>query len=702
MRSDYLAFKRATNASLLGIVFQLVLGVILLVYGSQAGDHAAMTISGFVLTGLLAWTTLALVFDQHRRERIESIEAENFASEDLATSSVFEEGAGDLRVQAKRLAVMHRLLVPTVSVLIGGLLAGLGIWRFISARAVMKDDLAWMGSDGPGIAIGLGGAAVGFIFARFISGMAKVESWQNLRGGAAFAVGSSLFSVALVVAKLANLAGTDIVLQIITIGIPAAMIVLGAEVFLNFVLEVYRPRKAGEVARPAFDSRLLGLVAAPDRIAESISDAINYQFGFDVSSSWFYRLLSRWFVGLIELGLAVLWGLTALQVVEPHQRGLVLRLGAPQQEAGPGLLIKAPWPIDTVMIPEYIREDADGKRTIEYTSTGVRRLDLGADMIRDGRTVLWASSSAARDRNYFLVQPSAIAGAGVDDDGPSFGEGFSLAAVEIPVYYSVKPGELQNYITLGPDAEMRHEILRAAGQRAVLGYLGGLRIDSLIGGRRQEVADELTRVVSDAFDALNPDPETGEPMGAGVEVLSVSVAGARPPQNVAKAFEHIVEANQKRAARIAAAEKEAIEKLAEVIGGEAQAREVVKALEAHDALERRGADQGEILASEVALRELIERSGGKAAQVIATARSDRWDRHMGERTRSVRYDGQIDAFRAAPDIFRARAYFDTLVESLADARVIVTGPEVENLHIRFDAQDTNLSDGIFGPEVEGE
>ena len=703
MRSDYLAFKRATNASLLGLVFHLVLGVILLIYGAQGGDHAAMSAGGFVLVGILAWLTLALTFDQHRRERIEAIEAENFASEDLTASSVFEEGAGELRVQAKRLAVMHRLLVPSISVVIGALLGGLGIWRFISARALLEQGGSLEGSHGWGIAIGLGGAAVGFIFARFVSGMAKVESWQNLRGGAAFAVGASLFSAALVIAKFADLAGTDIVLRIIALSIPAAMVVLGAEVFLNFVLEVYRPRKAGEIARPAFDSRILGLVAAPDRIAESISDAINYQFGFDVSSSWFYRLLSRWFVGLIVLGIAVLWGLTSLQVIEPHQRGLVLRLGDPRDvEAGPGLLVKAPWPIDSVVIPEYIRETEDGEKVVERTSTGVRRLDLGADMIRDGATVLWASSAAARDRNFFIVQPSLYAGAASEDGEPTFGEGFSLAAVEIPVYYSVRPGELQNYITLGPDAETRHEILLATGQRAVLQYLGGLRIDQLVGGRRASVAEDLKQVLADAFATLNPDPETGEPRGAGVEVMSVNVAGARPPQNVAKAFEHIVEANQKRAARIANAEKEAIKKLAEAIGGEEQARAVVEALDAHDALEQGGADEVEIRASEVALRELIERSGGAAAQALASARSMRWDRHMGERTRAVRYSGRIDAYEAAPDIFRARAYMDALVESLADSRVIVTGAEVDNLRIRFDAQDTNIASELFDPEVEGE
>ncbi|MGC8159923.1 hypothetical protein ACP3WZ_25700, partial [Salmonella enterica] len=81
--------------------------------------------------------------------------------------------------------------------------------------------------------------------------------------------------------------------------------VFGVEVFVNFVLDIYRPRKAGESPRPAFNSPLLGLVASPETVARSINEAINYQLGYDVSGTWLYRLLSRAAAPLILGGLLI-------------------------------------------------------------------------------------------------------------------------------------------------------------------------------------------------------------------------------------------------------------------------------------------------------------------------------------------------------------------------------------------------------------
>ena len=43
-------------------------------------------------------------------------------------------------------------------------------------------------------------------------------------------------------------------------------------------------------------------IAEPGRIGSSIADALNYQFGFEVSKTWFYQLLSRACVPLIIFG----------------------------------------------------------------------------------------------------------------------------------------------------------------------------------------------------------------------------------------------------------------------------------------------------------------------------------------------------------------------------------------------------------------
>jgi hypothetical protein len=102
MKADYLSYQRATSRSLLGLVIQLVLGLVLLLYGLFGADKAAQTAAAYVLLGVPVWLSLAILFDQHRRERIEAIEAEAFAASDAAASSVFEQSGDDLRVAAGR------------------------------------------------------------------------------------------------------------------------------------------------------------------------------------------------------------------------------------------------------------------------------------------------------------------------------------------------------------------------------------------------------------------------------------------------------------------------------------------------------------------------------------------------------------------------------------------------------------------------
>ena len=76
------------------------------------------------LVGVFVWLVLLLLFDQHRRERLEAMEAEALAGEGAA--SVFEEGAADLRLASKRLQTWYRFVLPISSILIGAALVGLG------------------------------------------------------------------------------------------------------------------------------------------------------------------------------------------------------------------------------------------------------------------------------------------------------------------------------------------------------------------------------------------------------------------------------------------------------------------------------------------------------------------------------------------------------------------------------------------------
>ena len=118
----------------------------------------------------------------------------------------------------------------------------------------MSPNLGWA------VAIGVGLAVVSFIFSRFTAGMAKQPVWRNLRGGAAWTAGNALLLLVVAASAALRYLGNDVAAEAVAWVVPVFEFVLAAEIVLNFVLWLYRPRIPGE-ARAPFDSRLLSLLA---------------------------------------------------------------------------------------------------------------------------------------------------------------------------------------------------------------------------------------------------------------------------------------------------------------------------------------------------------------------------------------------------------------------------------------------------------
>ena len=128
MKSDYLTYRRAANVSLFGLALQVLLGAGLLIFSVLTKDHAAASAAAFAGFAALGWLALAIVYDQHRRERIEAMEAESLAASQTA-ASVFDATDAEFRVAAKRLAGLHKVFLPTISLQIDYMgPARLGAW----------------------------------------------------------------------------------------------------------------------------------------------------------------------------------------------------------------------------------------------------------------------------------------------------------------------------------------------------------------------------------------------------------------------------------------------------------------------------------------------------------------------------------------------------------------------------------------------
>ncbi len=655
MRADHLTYRRATSTSLLGLTLQVVLAVVFLLYGLFARDGAGISAALYIGLGTMVWLALALVFHQHTLERLEAIEQDALSASGASEASVFERAGDELRPAAARLAWLHRVLLPVVSLLYAASLIGSGVMRFLASRK-SADIESFVPPSLPGwaIAVGLGAAALGFIFARFVAGMAKQTAWANLRAGAACAVGAALVGLATAIAHFVSYLGNDAVLRHLGLAIPLFAAFLGLESLANFVLNIYRPRRKGETPRAAFDSRILGFLAAPDRLAESFGQAISYQFGFDVTTSWFYRLLSRTIVLLALFGAGMLWALSSLAVIKPNERGLILHFGALKREVGSGLHFKWPWPIE---------------RLETFPALAVNEIDVATPSPTVEGPILWTTAHLKEGAETFvLVQPTA-GGAGVATSSD-----LSLVAVEAPLHYIVR--NLEKYERLAPKA-MRQPLLKAVASRELIEELGSRSMDEALGARRDEINASLKARISRAYDRLD----------AGVEVLFVGIAGAHPPQDedVAPAYERVVAAEQTREATIERARAEAIKTRTRVAGDAALSESILAEINELERLKTAGAEPGAITARERAIDDLLATAGGQARDAIALARADRWSKHMRERSRATRHEGRTAAYRAAPSVYRAQLYFGALSDLAATARVYISA--FDHPKLRFNLED---------------
>lgn len=673
MRADHLSYRRGMIVCLWGWIGQTALGLLLLILALVFDNQVAGSGAGLVLIGSVVWLVLAILYDAHRRERIEAMEAEALDAAGARDGSVFESGE-DLRVASRRLEWMHKWLVPAASLLLATAfalfgLARLGIWPFgpwslEPIRALLSPrNFTVPGYEGVFIAVGLVLGAGGFVFARYVSGMAKQPVWSNLRGGAAQAAGLALVGLALTVCEFLITAKVEGPIRYLNVILPIVSVFMGAEILLNFVLTMYRPRRPGEFPRPAFDSRVLAFVAAPDRIAESFGEALNYQFGIDVTSSWFYQLVSRSLLWLIVVGVLVTWAMSAVTVVRANERALLLRLGRIQGEPlQPGVHVKWPWPVDRVQ---------------RYDTTAIRRLDLASGSPTEGEAILWTKKHT-EDEQYLIVQ----AAPGKTDAS----QDVSLVSVEIPLFYVVN--KVTDYINLAPDG-MRDDLLRAVGKQEVMQILAQHPVDEVLGRGRNEISAQLMSAIQAAYDRI----------GAGVTVTFAGISGAHPPIDAASAFEAVVQAEQNRKAMLEQAQGDRIKTLSTAVGGAEIAENVLTAMDELSALRESGAPETQVAEQATAIADMIAAAGGNAASEIHDAEGDRWSLHMAERARLARYQGQLAGFEAAPSVYMADRYLRTLRKTLEGVRLLVL-PEDAKPWLILEEEDPGAN-SLLDVDTEG-
>ncbi len=604
-----ISFARSRRAALLGLILQFLTFATLIIVAYAVRDPnpadpnvtnpfnhipSLFHLAWFALAGVPMWLTAVLIFRQRELEEVEHLELEQLKRERAAgggSEAIFEDEAGGFRVAHNRLVWMQRFLIPVFSLLVSATLIGGGAWL------VWQTFNAGLGLTTTPEAIDAWGAyqhlaiamivlaitlILNFLLSRYASGMARTEGWQLLRG-----CGSYMFTTAILIAILIIGLGVKLyaanlyVDRLLAFAIPFAMLILGTEVFLNFILDLYRPRTAGVEPRAAFDSRLLGLFAEPGGIAHSIAEAVNYQFGFEVSKTWFFQLMTRAALPLVAVGLATLWAMTAMVIVAPYQHVVIERFGAqvnPDNPHGPGFHWKFPWPIDKAVV---------------YNTGEVHEMFIGfeqfaADPEQFGgeidAVILWTQEKHFNMEHHdFLIPltpkeallPAAATVVSEDDLAPYLDATFADGTAAVPVnlvrltffiHYRIDPQRLDEYTRAASDPG---EVLRRVAWHAATRINGHSDLQYLLSDGQRDIGDQLRAHLQEASARLQ----------LGLDIGFVGVLNIHPETSVAEAHRAVVNAEQEMIASIREARVEQTSTLTKVAGGRARALHLAHAIE---------------------------------------------------------------------------------------------------------------------------
>ncbi len=496
---------------------------------SATGEiSVAFAATGF-LVALASWFQMWLT----SREEAERVEMDELARS-RRQGSIFDATAEETFPARRARVQFEKWVVPAFTLVLFIVQAGAVVWfaRSFAARPAPDGEAAVL-------AMALF-AAMGlflFILGRYSTRLSQLENARILRPGASsvMLLGLLAFLAAITeAAEFFKLPRIDIYVGWALVGILG---VVALETLLALVFEAYRPRVKGREVRLIYESRLIGLLGQPAGIFGTAAHAFDYQFGFKVSETWFYKFIQERILQYALYWMLILMASTCVVSIEPGEQGLVERFGKPGAEPlNSGLHLKLPWPID---------------RVYRFGSGHIHSFDVGFIPEKDSekeRVLIWTRSHYREEVNFVVASREQTATNSVES---SQTVPVNLLTASIPVQYLINDVRAWAYNHGDPD-----QLLQDMAYREVVRYFASVDVETIMSVGRRQASQDLAKRIQDAADAAK----------LGVQIIFVGLQDIHPPMGtkeiqVAGAYEKVIGAEQEREAKILAAQGSAFEML---------------------------------------------------------------------------------------------------------------------------------------------
>jgi regulator of protease activity HflC (stomatin/prohibitin superfamily) len=496
-------------------------------YATTLAGHVAILFVGLgVLVAAVSWFQMRL----EENERLEKLEFDELAKSHPGSTLFDAKDAEVFPVQRSR-ELFERTFVPVFTVVLCLLQAGGAyfLWRWLAGKSLSAE------LKQPTVALALFGlfALVLFLLGKFSATMARLEDHRLLRPGASYLLLGAYLCFFVAVGVVGVQAGVPKLDFYVAHALCALLALVAVETLINLVLEMYRPRVKGKIERPLYESRLVGLLGQPEGLVTTAAQALDYQFGFKVSETWFYRLIEQALAWLLLLQVGALVLSTSVVFIEAGEQGLLERFGKPVEGRTllqPGAHFKCPYPIDKVY---RFRTEQVQSFDVGFTPEAGRE---------EGNVVLWTVTHTKED-NFLVANREQAPAEQTNSPANKRTPPVSLITGSIPVQF-----QITDLMAWAYNNEDSPSLLQDLGTREIVRYLVGADMNEIMSYGRLEAGETLRARIQAAADEHK--------MGA--RVVSVGLQDMHPPVKVAPDYEKVIGAIQTKQAKILAAQADAV------------------------------------------------------------------------------------------------------------------------------------------------
>ena len=389
-----------------------------------------------------------------------------------------------------------RWVVPAFTLLCGlfiisGTAYLLGIWPEIDIERTRFEEL------------GISGISLFICFAclltgSFLGGSSQDSNHRWLRPiGQWFKFNFLLFLLSLLVALVTYYNVGQIELLALKV-LLVFMLIIGAEMIFNILLEYFRPKSEATKMKPDFESVILSIVTEPSRMVSNITDTLNYQFGFSLSDTPVRNHIKESIMPYFLLMVLLFYGLDCFILVSSRELGIRERFGKPvSPPLEPGLHFKLPVPFEKIQkFP--VKE-------LQKIKLGFRENDEEQKL--PNRVITWNKRHYLSETNYLLAssqhnkERDSVKSAenwayGVRPNVP-----VNVITAEIPIYYKINESQVFDFAYNHND---HRKVLQLLASREIVNFFSSIELPDIMGENRLDCKTSLEQRIRNAVADCKP------------------------------------------------------------------------------------------------------------------------------------------------------------------------------------------------------